>query len=78
MSKLNKKDVTIVIGNFNAILGHDNQHTESIMGVHGMAVKNDNGKRLFDFCLDKNLVIGDTPFKHKTCHKVTWVSPDAT
>jgi hypothetical protein len=43
-------------------------------GLHD--VSNDNGTRLADFSVTRNLVISSTMFPHKKIHKETWVSRD--
>lgn len=43
----------------NAFLGHDE--------------RNDNGERLVNFCSFYRFGIGGTSFRHKACHKVSWV-----
>jgi hypothetical protein len=35
---------------------------------------NENTELLTDFCANSDLIIGGTLFRHKMCHKVTWVS----
>jgi hypothetical protein len=36
-------------------------------------VKNGNGQRFIDFCVDNRLVFGNTVFKHKHIHKINFV-----
>jgi hypothetical protein len=36
-------------------------------------VRNVNGQRIIDFCVDKRLVIGNTVFKHKRIHHIAFV-----
>ena len=37
---------------------------------------NDNGIRLVNFAISKNLVVKSTMFPHRNIHKYTWTSPD--
>jgi hypothetical protein len=37
---------------------------------------NDNGVRLVNFAISKNLIVKSTPFPHRDIHKHTWTSPD--
>lgn len=76
MQAINKRDIVIVMGDFNAKVGAENLGLEQVMGQHGLGVMNENGELLVDFCASNELVIGGTLFPHKECHKVTWVSPD--
>jgi endonuclease/exonuclease/phosphatase (EEP) superfamily protein YafD len=46
------------------------------MEVQGIGEMNENGEMLTNFCANYDLVIGGTLFPQKTCHKITWVSPD--
>ncbi|KAM9354321.1 uncharacterized protein KZ484_012474 isoform 1-T2 [Pholidichthys leucotaenia] len=69
-------NILIVMGDFNAQVGAGNVGYESCTGTQGTGVRNDNGQRFVDMCLENGLVIGGTIFSHKTIHKLTWVSPD--
>ena len=71
-----KKDVNIVMGDFNAKIGSDNTGAEEVMGKHGLGEANDNGERFTNFCAMNDMVIGGSVFPHKRIHKVTWISPD--
>ena len=71
-----KKDLILLIGDFNAKVGSNNTDFETIMGKHGLGEMNDNGEMFADFCSFNKLVIGGSVFPHKKAHKVTWVSPD--
>ena len=70
------RDITIVMGDFNAKIGEDNTDYEEVMGRHGLGVMSDNVERFTDFCALNGLVIGGSIFPHNRIHKVTWVSPD--
>ena len=76
MSNLGDKNVIVIMGDFNAKIGSDNQEYEYVMGVHGFGVMNDNGERFVNACAANNIVIGGSVFPHKRIHKATWVSPD--
>nr|KAG5687792.1 hypothetical protein BaRGS_017270 [Batillaria attramentaria] len=70
------KDMTILMGDFNAKIGSDNTGYENTMGTHGLGQKNENGERFADFCALNQLVIGGSIFPHKRIHKATRRSPD--
>ncbi|XP_073821416.1 uncharacterized protein [Musca autumnalis] len=70
------RDLLILLGDFNAKIGCENEGLSHIMGKHGMGTRNDNGERLVEFCQATQLVIGGSLFPHKRIHKYTWTSPD--
>ena len=74
LSKIPKGDLVMLMGDLNAKVGSNNIDIESIMGPHGLGVRNENGELLIDICGKHGLKIGGTMFNHKKCHKVTWVS----
>ena len=59
-------------------MGSDNTNRETTMETHGEGDINENGELFCDFCATNGLVIGETLFPHKKCHKLTWRSPDGT
>ena len=46
------------------------------MGRHGIGNMNENGELFSELCASCDFIIRGTVFPHKTCHKVSWVSPD--
>ena len=72
-----RRDVTLVMGDFNAKIGSDNANRETVMGKYGLGSMNEKGEIFSDFCVSNELIIGGTIFPHKQCHKVTWRSPNA-
>ena len=71
-----KKDIVLVLGDFNAIVGSDNSGNEDVMGKFGIGQINGRGERLTEFCRDNELFITNTMFKHRRKRKVTWWSPN--
>ena len=63
----------MVVGDLNARVREDNTGRERTQGLRCI---NYNGERLSDLCVENNLVIGGTVFKHRTIHKTTWRYPD--
>jgi hypothetical protein len=64
--KMPKHDIKIIIGDMNAKVGK-----ELMIPNVGKFVSNDNGTRLADFSVTRNLVISSTMFPHKKIHKET-------
>jgi len=73
-----RSDIIVMMGDFNAQVGNNNQDIEHIMGRHGMPCdkENENGQLLIELCGKHGLVIGGMVFLHKEGHKVTWIPPD--
>ena len=68
-----KKDVTFIIGDWNAKVG-----SEEIPGVTGkfdLGVQNEAGQRLTEFCQENSLVIANTLFQQYQRRLYTWTSP---
>lgn len=72
-----KRDLKVLMGDFNAKVGSDNNDIEHVMGKHGLGEMNDNGELLVELCGLNQFKVGGTLFPHKAEHKVTWVSPDS-
>ena len=70
------KDITTLIGDFNAKIGMDNTGYEGIMGTLVLGQMNENGERFADLCALNQLVIGGSIFPHTRIHKATWISPN--
>jgi exonuclease III len=75
LQRKHKRDIIIIIGDWNAKVGCDNTGNEHVMGKHGIGTINNNGERLLEFCSINNLIIGGTLFQHKDIHKTTWTAP---
>ena len=59
-----KKDVLLIIGNWNAKVG--SQETPGVTGKFGLAIQKEAGQRQIEFCLENALVIANTLFQqHK-------------
>ena len=58
-----KKDILFIIGDWNARVG--SQETSGVTGKFGLAVQNEAGQRLTEFCQENALVIENTLFQHK-------------
>ena len=76
LEKRKSKDITVLMGDFNAKIGDNNMGYEETMGKHGLGTMNENGEMLANLCATNQLIIGGSLFPHKRIHKATWVSPD--
>lgn len=76
LSTVQRGDIMILLGDFNAQVGSSNASLEDVMGKHGTGTMNENGELFVEICAKYKLVIGGTLFPHKHKHKITWVSPD--
>ena len=56
-----KKDVIIIIGDWNAKVG--SQETPGVAGKFDLGIRNEEGQRLIEFCQENALVIANTLFQ---------------
>lgn len=63
------------MGDFNARIGNDLKGREGVIGIWGESIKNNNGERLIEFCIQNDMIIQNSFFKHKDCHKYTRQEP---
>ena len=56
-----KKDVLLIIGDWNAKVG--SQETPGVTGKFGLGMQNEAGQRLIEFCQENTLVIANTLFQ---------------
>ncbi|KAL1250638.1 hypothetical protein QQF64_018434 [Cirrhinus molitorella] len=62
----------ILLGDFNARVGADNDSWPSCLGKFGVGKMNENGQRLLELCAFHNLCIANSYFQTKPQHKVSW------
>ncbi|KAI4469197.1 endonuclease/exonuclease/phosphatase superfamily [Holotrichia oblita] len=62
-----------IAGDFNSRVGKNNDRYKAVLGQHREETRNDNGKRMLDFCLNHRLLVTNSFFKHKDIHKYTRV-----
>ena len=60
-----KKDVLLIIGDWNAKVG--SPETTGVTGKFGLGIRNEAGQRLIEFCQENTLVIANTLFQQ---HKI--------
>ncbi|CAM4947567.1 unnamed protein product [Rotaria socialis] len=71
-----KKDMIVLMGDFNARVSQPQHSTTSrIVGPFTVDVQNENGERLIDFCTTNNLVVSNSFFQHKSVHQTSWMHP---
>ena len=74
MNDVSSKDMLIIMGDFNARVGQDQQHViRSGVRPFKVDIENQNGTRLIDFCEINNVIISNTFFKHKSIHQTSWM-----
>jgi len=66
----------MLLGNFNAKVGRENNFKPTIGQDSLHQESNDNRVRLVNFTTSKNLVVKSTMFPHRNIHKYTWTSAD--
>ena len=66
-------EVLIVMGDMNAKVGKGKD--DYIVGQHGLGSRNERGDRLVQFCVQRDLCIMNTFFKHPERRTYTWKSP---
>ena len=69
-----KKDVFVIIGDWNAKVGC--QEIPGVTGKFGLGVKNEAEQRLIELCQENALVIANTISQQHKRRLYTWTSPD--
>ena len=69
-----KKDVLFIIGDWNAKVG--SQETPGVTGKFDLAMQNEAGQKLIEFCQENALVIANTLFQQHKRRLYTWTSLD--
>ena len=73
--KKKKKDVLLIIGDWNAEI--ESQEIHGITGKFGLGVQNEAGERLTEFCQENRLIIANILFEQPKGQLYTWTSPDS-
>jgi hypothetical protein len=71
-----KYHMKILLGEFNAKVGRENIFKPTIGNESLHQDSNDNGVRIVNFAISRNLVVKSTMFQHQNIHKYTWTSSD--
>ena len=70
-------DKLLLIGDFNARIGRENDKWPSPLGKYGIGKCNSNGELLLPLCTEFDLIVTNTMFKQKDAHKTTWTHPSS-
>jgi endonuclease/exonuclease/phosphatase family metal-dependent hydrolase len=66
----------ILLGDFNAKVGREDIFKPIIGNESIHEASNDNGVRVVNFAISKNLIVKSTTFPHRDIHKHSGTSPD--
>ena len=75
LSGIPRTDKLLLIGDFNARIGRENDKWPLVMGKHGIGKCNSNGELLLALCSEFELIVTNTMFKQKDERKTTWMHP---
>ena len=78
LSGIPRTDKLLLIGDFNARIGRENDKWPLVMGKHWIGKCNSNGELLLALCSEFELIVMNTMFKQKDERKTTWVHPCST
>ncbi|XP_071580583.1 craniofacial development protein 2-like [Temnothorax nylanderi] len=78
ITKIPKKELLIVLGDFNAKIGDTSMDMSlrNTVGNYGLGIRNDRGDRLLQFATDNGMTIMNTVFKQHPRRLYTWTFPD--
>ena len=72
-----RKDVVVIVGDFNAKVGkRTNENEKRAIGNFALGERNDNGEELVNFAIENELSIMNTLFQKHPRRLFTWTSPD--
>ena len=75
LSGIPRTDKLLLIGDFNARIGRENDKWPLVMGKHGIGKCNSNGELLLALCSEFELIVTNTMFKQKDERKTTLMQP---
>ena len=75
LRQIPQNDKMLLMGDFNARIGRDNDKWPLVMGKHGIGRCNSNGELLLALCSEFELIVTNTMFKQKDERKTTWMHP---
>ena len=68
---MKRPDMLVLRGDLNAKVRQEDGIWREVLGVFGVGARNDNGRRLLEFCSEHQLCVTYTIFIHKMEHKAT-------
>jgi len=71
-----RNDIKIVVGDFNVQVGKEAVRFPTVHNYSLHSLTNDNGSRLIQFAVSRNMIIRSTLHPRKDIHKITGRSPD--
>lgn len=72
LDECDENERVIMLGDFNSWVGVQRDGYESVLGKFGDVRVNENGRYLLDVCLERNLIVSNSMFRHKEIHMYTW------
>ena len=66
------REIIIVMGDWNGHVGRERDGYEGVVGAQSIGDRNDDGRRILDFCLVNNAAIMNTFYEQQELHKWTW------
>ena len=65
MGEVMYQDSMILCGDWNGHIGCDRKKYETVLGIHSIGNRNEEGKRILDFAVVNNLCIMNTFYQHR-------------
>ena len=75
LTSTHRHDKIILLGDFNARVGRDQELWKGVIGKEGVGNCNSNGIHLLTLCSEHQLVITNTMFRQRNKFKTTWQHP---
>ena len=72
LSGIPRADKLLLISDFNARIGRENDKWPLVMGKHGIGKCNSNGEVLLTLCSEFELIVTNTMFKHLSSALAQW------
>ena len=72
MSEFLYQDSMILCGDWNGHIGCDRKQYETVLGIHSIGNRNEEGKRILDFAVVNNLCIMNAFYQYRESQNWTW------